>query len=82
MLMKLFHGTQAVPRQICNSFRLYKGMLTIASLIPIEVGDDKVLTFVEELLGGRPTLKKSLKLDDDAMLLGAHFIRTLTLDTV
>ena len=80
MLMKLFHGTQAVPRQICNSFRLYRGMLTIASLIPKEVSDDQVLTFVEEVLGGRPTLKKSLKLDDDATLLGAHFIRTLTLE--
>ena len=44
------------------------------------MGDDKVLTFVEEVLGGRPTLKKSLKLDDDATLLGAHSIRTLTFE--
>lgn len=56
-------------------------MYTIANTMSSrELDDDRVLTFVEEVFGGRPALKKSLKVDNDARSLGAHFIRTLTLE--
>ena len=50
VLVKLFHGTQAVPKQIANSFLLYKGILKIASTIPREVEDDPVTTYTDVVL--------------------------------
>ena len=82
ILLKLFHGTQAVPKQITNSFLLYKGILAIASSIPGEADDDPVLEYVDAVLtcSGCPPLKKSLKICDDVTFLGAHYVRSLTLE--
>lgn len=56
-------------------------MLTITSLIPRELDEDLVLKFVKEVFFWRGGgLKKSLKGDDDARLLSAHFIISLTVE--
>ena len=80
ILMKLFHGTQAVPSQISKTFLLYRGVLTITSSLPREIEDDTVLVFVEDVLSRCPALKKSLKVDKNVRLLGAHYARAPTLE--
>jgi hypothetical protein len=78
--LKLFRGTQAVPTQIANNFSLYRGMFKIASTINRETNDERVLEFVNELLCGYTSLKKSLKMDGDVTLLGTYYVRNLTLE--
>ena len=74
VLLKLFHGTQAVPTQIAKNFSLYRGMLAIASTINRETDD------VNELLCGSTKLKNSVKVNDDATLLGTYYVRNLTIE--
>ena len=80
VLLKLFHGTQAVPTQIAKNFSLYRGMLAIASTINQETDDESVLEYVNELLCDSMKLKNSVKVNDDATLLGTYYVRNLTIE--
>ncbi len=80
ILLKLFHGTQAVPKQIASSFLLYKGIVTMASLIPKTTDDDPVLAYIDAELSGSSLLTKSLKVDDHVTLLGSHYVWKLTIE--
>ena len=81
ILLKLFHGTQAVPKQIANSFLLFRGIVKVAASIPRESDDDDdVLTYVDSQLTGSSPLRKSLKFHDNITLLGAHYSRNLNLE--
>lgn len=79
-MLRLFHGTQAVPKQICNTFLLYKGILNIASSVPRETDDDPVMIYIDTVFSGRTPLKKALKLEENVTLLGTHYVRGLTLE--
>ena len=80
ILLRLFHGTQAVPKQICSTFLLYRGVVNFASCIPRETDDDPVLNYVDEVLSGCIHLKKSCKMDENVTLLGTHYVREMTLE--
>jgi hypothetical protein len=80
ILLKLFHGTQAVPKQIASSFLLYKGIVTMASLIPKTTDDDPVLAYIDAELSGSSLLTKSLKVDDYVTLLGSHYVWKLSIE--
>lgn len=79
-LLRLFHGTQAVPKQICSTFLLYRGVLSIASSIPRVIEDDPVMIYVDAVLSGCIPLKKSMKMEENVTLLGSHYVKDLTLE--
>lgn len=59
MLLKLFHGTQAVPAQIANSFLLYQALDTISDdSLEYGSGCNVVLAFLNAQLNRRLSLKK------------------------
>ena len=81
MLLKLFHGTQAVPAQIANSFLLYQALDTISN-DPSECGSDSnvVSAFFNAQLNGRLPLKKAKRVSEDITLVGASYYKQLSIE--
>ena len=72
VLMKLFHGTQAVPLQIANSFLLYRSLDALSD-ISIEHDEKCALSFfMKTRLTGSVALKKAKMFDNTVVLLGAE----------
>ena len=83
VLLKLFHGTQAVPKQITNTFLLYKRIVGLSSSLNVtdgDVNDDPVCTYMDVILSGYTPLKKVLKVQKDVTFLGVHYVRDITIE--
>lgn len=80
ILMRLFHGTQAVPLQIANSFLLYRALDALADHSFQHNGMSAVTFFMEAQLKGTLPLRKAKKFDDGVVLLGASYSRPFTIE--
>lgn len=80
ILLKLFHGTQAVPSQIANSFLLYRALNSISSSSSDDNCASVVLSFMDTQLKGNIPLKKARRIDDQIVLLGASYYRELSIE--
>ena len=81
MLLKLFHGSQAVPAQIANSFLLYQALDTISDdSLEYGSGCNVVLAFLNAQLNRRLSLKKARRVSDEVTLLGASYYKQLSIE--
>ncbi len=80
VLLRLFHGTQAVPHQIVNSFLLHKAVSAICNGTTEDPTTNAVLTYMEGQLKGYAPLKKSKKVGDNVTFLGASYVRPLSIE--
>lgn len=79
VLLRLFHGTQAVPQQIANSFLLYRAMTELCNNPDEDPGTNLVLSFMSEQLKGHSLLKKATKMDNITFL-GGSYSRPLSIE--
>ncbi len=79
VLMRLFHGTQAVPLQIANSFLLYRALDALSDSFKHN-GVSAMTFFMEAQLKGTVPLKKAKKFDNGIVLLGASYCRHFTIE--
>lgn len=82
VLLSLFHGTQAVPHQIANSFLMYKelSMICSSSNATEDPVTHKVISFMNEQLNGYAPLKKAKKVEQNVTFLGASYSRPLSVE--
>ena len=69
ILLKLFHGTQAVPAQIANAFLLYQALDNISDdSLEYGLGCNVVLAFLNAQLSRRLSLKKARRVSEEVTL--------------
>ena len=79
VLMRLFHGTQAVPLQIANSFLLYRAIGVLSDNFKHD-GMSAVTSFMEAQLKGTVPLRKARHFDSGIVLLGASYCRPFSVE--
>ena len=72
--MRLFHGTQALPLQIVNSFLLYRAIGVLSDSFKHD-GMSAVTSFMEAQLKGTVLLRKARHFDSEIVLLGVSYCR-------
>ena len=77
VLLKFFHGTQAVPSQIANSFLLYRALNSISSGASDDGGVNVMLSYMDAQLKGHVPLKKASRIGNKVALLCASYSRNL-----
>ena len=77
--MRLFHGTQAVPTQIANSFLLYRALDALSDNFQRN-GVSAMTIFLEAQLKGTVPLGKPKQFDNGIVLLGASYCRPFTIE--
>ncbi|CAB4019393.1 Hypothetical predicted protein [Paramuricea clavata] len=82
VLLSLFHGTQAVPHQIANSFLMYKELSIICSTgeATEDPLTDNIFSFMNDQLQGYTPLKKAKKMEQNITFLGASYSKPLTIE--
>ncbi|XP_028418505.1 uncharacterized protein LOC114543898 [Dendronephthya gigantea] len=80
VLMRLFHGTQAVPMQIANSFLLYRALDALSDVSLENDGESALSFFMEAQLKGTVLLKKAKRLRNGVVALGASYCRPFTIE--
>ena len=80
VLLKLFHGTQAVPSQIANSFLLYRALNSISSGSSDDGEVNVVSSYMDTQLKGNVPLKKARRIGHNVALLGASYSRKLSVE--
>lgn len=80
VLLKLFHGTQAIPSQIANSFLLYQAMKRISNNSADSCSGDACHSFMDAQLNGYAPMKKSKRVGDKVNVLGASYFRKLSVE--
>ena len=79
VLMRLFHGTQAVPTQIANSFLLYRALDALSDNFKRN-GVSAMTFFLDTQLKGTVPLRKAKQFDNGIVLLGASYCRPFTIE--
>ena len=79
VLLRLFHGTQAVPNQIANTFLLYRAMAGMCNSEANDPASSIVLSYMSEQLKGERQAKKAKKMDN-VTCLGASYSRQLSIE--
>ena len=79
ILMRLSHGTQAVPTQIANSFLLYRALDALSDNFQRN-GVSAMTIFLEAQLKGTVPLRKAKQFDNGIVLLGASYCRPFTIE--
>ena len=74
VLMRLFHGTQALPLQTVNSFLLYRAIGVLSDSFKHD-GMSAVKSFMEAQLKGTVLLRKARHFDSEIVLLGVSYCR-------
>lgn len=77
LLGNMYHGTQAVPKQICNTFSLFMNMRSVATKHSNQLAAG-VTSYLSKCVLGYSDVKKCSKLENLCML-GKPCIRSLTL---
>ena len=83
VLLNLFHGTQAVPHQIVNSFLMCRKMSMICSTgkeIENFPNEDILFSFINAQLQGHAPRKKARKVEGNITFLGASYSRPLSIE--
>ena len=79
ILKRLFHGTQAVPLQIANTFLLYRA-LDVYSNVSHDDGDSAISYFMETQLKGTVPVKKATRLSNGIVFMGASYCRQFSIE--
>ena len=79
VLMRLFHGTQAVPTQIANSFLLHRALDALSDNFERN-GVSAMTFFLDAQLKGTVPLRKAKQFDNGIVLLGASYCRPFTIE--
>ena len=80
VLLKLFHGTQAVPSQIANTFLFYQAMKRISCTSSANDADHVFQSFVENQLNGYAPIKKAKKVGNNVNVIGGSYFRELSIE--
>jgi hypothetical protein len=76
-ILKMFHGTQAVPLQIANRFDLFGNIISVSGkILASDLVDDRIKHFLQEKLFGIVRFKKAVKVDE-ASLVGLCAVQEL-----
>ena len=79
VLLRLFHGTQAVPNQIASSFLLYRAMTRLCKTEANDPSASVVLSFMTEQLKGQRQAKKATKINT-VTYIGGSYSRQLSIE--